>query len=76
MGMRWRLCSDLQAQEATGMTVILELPPDVGAQVATEAAQKGMPLPDYLVAVITPLGLKTRSFLGLFHPRIVIPMRL
>ena len=34
------------------MTVTLELPPDVEAQAATEAAQKGMPLPDYLIAVI------------------------
>ena len=34
------------------MTITLELPPDVEAQIATEAAQKGMPLPDYLVAVI------------------------
>ena len=31
------------------MTVTLELPPDMEAQTATEAAQKGMPLPDYLV---------------------------
>ena len=34
------------------MTLTLELPPDMEAQTATEAAQKGMPLPDYLVAVI------------------------
>ena len=40
------------------MTVTLELPPDVGAQVATEAAQKGMPLPDYLVAVIRERNLR------------------
>ena len=34
------------------MTLTLELPPDMEAQTATEAAQKGVPLPDYLVAVI------------------------
>ncbi len=34
------------------MTVTLELPPDVEGQIALEAAQKGMPLPDYLMAVI------------------------
>jgi len=40
------------------MTVTLELPPEVEAQIATEAAQKGMPLPDYLVAVIRERNLK------------------
>lgn len=40
------------------MTVTLELPPDVEAQIATEAAQKGMPLPDYLVAVIRERNLR------------------
>ncbi len=40
------------------MTVTLELPPDVEAQIATEAAQKGMPLLDYLVAVIRERNLK------------------
>ena len=40
------------------MTVMLELPPDVEAQIATEAAQKGMLLPDYLVAVIRERNLK------------------
>lgn len=34
------------------MTLTLELPLDMEAQTATEAAQKGVPLPDYLVAVI------------------------
>jgi len=40
------------------MTVTLDLPPDVEAQIATEAAQKGMPLPDYLVAVIRERNLR------------------
>ena len=40
------------------MTVTLELPPDVEAQIATEAAQKGMPLPDYLIAVIRERNLR------------------
>lgn len=34
------------------MTVILELPPDIEERVAQEAAQQGMPLPDYLITVI------------------------
>ena len=46
------------------MTVTLELPPDVEAEIATEAAQKGLPLPDYLLSVIrerrglTPEGIE------------------
>ena len=40
------------------MSVTLELPPDVEAQIATEAAQKGMPLPDYLIAVIRERSLR------------------
>lgn len=40
------------------MTVTLELPPDVEAQITTEAAQKGMPLPDYLAAVIRERNLR------------------
>ena len=40
------------------MVVTLELPPEVEAQIATEAAQKGMPLPDYLVAVIRERNLR------------------
>ena len=35
------------------MTVVLELPPDMEAKVAAEASQKGMPLSDYLLAVIS-----------------------
>jgi len=38
------------------MTVTLELPPDVEAMASTEAAEQGMPLPDYLVAVIRERG--------------------
>ncbi len=34
------------------MTVILDLPPDIEAQVAEEALQEGLPLPDYLMTVI------------------------
>lgn len=34
------------------MSVTLELPPDVEAQITTEAAQKGVPLPEYLLTVI------------------------
>ena len=34
------------------MTVTLELPPDVEVEIATEAAEKGLPLPDYLITVI------------------------
>jgi len=47
------------------MTVTLELPLYAEAQIGTEAAQKGMPLPEYLIAVIggrhqrVPKGSKT-----------------
>ena len=34
------------------MTVTLELPPDVETHVAEEAAQKGLPLSDYLLSII------------------------
>ena len=34
------------------MTIRLELSPEIEAQTATEAAEKGLPLPDYLLAVI------------------------
>ncbi len=34
------------------MTVTLELPLDVETQIAEEAAQKGMPLSDYLMTII------------------------
>lgn len=40
------------------MTVTLELPPDVEGQITIEAEQKGMPLPDYLVAVIRERKMK------------------
>lgn len=34
------------------MTVTLELPTEIELEIASEAAQKGLPLPDYLLAVI------------------------
>jgi len=34
------------------MTVTLELPTEIESEIASEAAQKGMPLPDYLLVVI------------------------
>ena len=34
------------------MTVTLELPTEIESEIASEAAQKGLPLPDYLLAVI------------------------
>ncbi len=34
------------------MTVTLNLPPDVEAQVSEEASLEGLPLPDYLVTMI------------------------
>ena len=34
------------------MTVTLELPTEIETEIASEAAQKGLPLPDYLLAVI------------------------
>ena len=34
------------------MTVTLELPPDVEAQVTSEAEKQGIPLPDYLLTLI------------------------
>jgi hypothetical protein len=40
------------------VTITLELPPEVEAQIAIEAAQKGMSLADYLVAVIQGRNLK------------------
>ena len=40
------------------MTVTLNWPPDVEAQIASEAAQQGMPLPDHLIAVIRERGLR------------------
>jgi hypothetical protein len=40
------------------MTVTLELPPDEEAQIASEAAEKGMRIPDYLLAVIRGRSLR------------------
>ncbi len=34
------------------MTVTLDLPIEIETEIASEAAQKGMPLPDYLLALI------------------------
>jgi hypothetical protein len=34
------------------MTIILDLPPDIEAQVYEEALQEGLPLPDYIVTVL------------------------
>ena len=44
------------------MTVVLELPPDVEAEITTEAAEKGLPLPDYLLTLIR--GRKTLPIEG------------
>ncbi len=38
------------------MTVVLELPPDMEEIVAEEAMQKGLPLPEYLIAIIRQRG--------------------
>ena len=40
------------------MTVILETPTEVETEIASEAAQKGMPLPDYLLTVIQERKIK------------------
>lgn len=45
------------------MTVTLELPPDVEAQVIAEANKQAMPLEDYLLALILdPKGLSLEGF--------------
>ena len=47
------------------MTVVLELPPGMEAQVVAETTRKGSPLSDYLVAIfrerhgLAPSGLET-----------------
>lgn len=38
------------------MTVTLDLPPDMEAQISEEAMEKGLPLPDYLLTVIRERG--------------------
>lgn len=40
------------------MTVTLELPTEIEAEIASEAARKGLPLPDYLLAVIQERKMK------------------
>ena len=40
------------------MTVTLELPTEIESEIATEAAQKGLLLPDYLLAVIQDRKMK------------------
>ena len=40
------------------MTVTLELPTEIETEIASEAAQKGLPLPDYLLAVIQERKMK------------------
>ncbi len=43
------------------MTIMLELPPEMEAQIAGEATRKGMPLPDYLMSIIRERSAPTRE---------------
>jgi len=43
------------------MTIILELPPEIEAEVTTEAAQSGLPLSDYIMNLIERRKLKATA---------------